>query len=323
VPTSNGSDIDRSVGQLAADLCWGAWAELGVSGWGRTHQQWAIDPEPLIIFTALIGEKERRLQDEAMDWCIHNWRSISQTRLRNLLRLQTDLDAWGPFAATVNARAGVRWPEATTERTSYRVTGRSTLRSLSEPSLVALRMRAMFGVGTRTEILRFLLLDPGSSASAVTLAAATSSAKRNVADECDRLAQAGVLSVRTVGNRFYYSLRHPSSLAHLVGSTPSIAPSWNALFRVVGTITALAGVAGEVSRDVLIVETHQAALAIEDDLGTLGIEGPERVSGAGLLEVWDRWATGAMGKFAAGGWPGAEPEPAVRPRPVVAASRQR
>ncbi len=39
MPTSK-----RSIQQQAVDLCWGAWSELGVSGWGRTKQNWAIDP---------------------------------------------------------------------------------------------------------------------------------------------------------------------------------------------------------------------------------------------------------------------------------------
>jgi len=30
---------------------------------------WAIDPEPLIVFTA-IADLDPRLRDEALDWCI-------------------------------------------------------------------------------------------------------------------------------------------------------------------------------------------------------------------------------------------------------------
>ena len=67
--SKNALEAER-IRQQALDLCWGAWAELGVSGWGRTHQDWAIDPEPLVVFTVAVAESDPRLRDEVMDWCI-------------------------------------------------------------------------------------------------------------------------------------------------------------------------------------------------------------------------------------------------------------
>jgi hypothetical protein len=306
MPTSRERRAAGGVSQQIRDLCWGAWVELGVSGWGRTHQNWAIDPEPLIIFTASVGHADPRLRDEATDWCIRNWRYVSGTRLRNILRLQPDDEAWGVFSATVNARAGVHWPAATNEHRAYRVTSRSTVRPLSEPSLVFLRMRAMFGVGARTEILRFFLLNPGSRVTAAALAEATNHAKRNIAEACDLLVQADVLSQRTVGNRFYFSLLNARAITTFVGATPSIAPDWNALLRVVGTIDTLSDRAREVSADVLVVEVHQAALEIGDDLDRLGIQGPHRIRGAAFLDVWNQWAAEVMTDIASGEWPWSE-----------------
>ena len=295
----------RDTTSLVTDLCWGAWSELGVSGWGRTHENWAIDPEPLIIFTSSIGSAEPRLRDEAMDWCIQNWRHISQARLGNVLRREPSLatDSWGTFAATVNARAGVHWPEATTERSHYRVTGRSTLRPLSEPSLVVLRMRAMFGVGARTEILRYFLFHPRSKTTASVLAQAAGYTKRNVAEACDLLVQAGLLTSRTVGNRFYYSLSDARTLAAFVGPIPELLPDWNALFRIAGTLRRLGDQAGEHSVDALVVETHQAAQDLEQDLDALDIEGPQRLRGARILDEWDRWSTALLSDIASGAWP--------------------
>ena len=37
------------VGEGALALAWSLWTELGVPGWSRRHQDWAIDPEPLIL----------------------------------------------------------------------------------------------------------------------------------------------------------------------------------------------------------------------------------------------------------------------------------
>ncbi len=74
--------------EQATALAWGAWVELGVSGWTDTHSDWAIDPEPLIVFTAFLGDEDARLRDEATDWCVRNWRYVSKTRLKNLVREQ-------------------------------------------------------------------------------------------------------------------------------------------------------------------------------------------------------------------------------------------
>ena len=89
-------------------LAWGAWTQLGVSGWTSTHGDWAVDPEPLILFTAWLGDADPRLRDEATDWCVQNWRHISKARLKNLLREQPDdvAAAFGEFGATVAAHAG-------------------------------------------------------------------------------------------------------------------------------------------------------------------------------------------------------------------------
>jgi hypothetical protein len=315
----------RSTSSLVTDLCWGAWSELGISGWGRTHENWAIDPEPLIVFTASNSGSDLRLRDEVMDWCIQNWRHVSQTRLRNVLRSEADLetDAWGTFAATVNARAGVRWPGATTERSSYRLTGRSILRSLSEPSLVFLRMRAMFGVGARTELLRYFLFNPRTKMTANALAEVNLYTKRSVAEACDLLVQADLLAAKTVGNRFYYSLTDAPTLAAFVGSTPEIAPDWNALLRVVRGMKRLSDETDELSVDALIVDTHQVARDIQEDLDVLGIESPRWLRGARILDEWDRWSQEIMTDLASGVWPTEAAESSVAVLPTIDARRPR
>ncbi len=302
--SKNALEAER-IRQQALDLCWGAWAELGVSGWGRTHQDWAIDPEPLVVFTVAVAESDPRLRDEVMDWCIRNWRHVSQTRLRHILMRQSEetLEDWGRFAATVNARAGTHWPRATTERTCYKLTGRSTLRPLTESSLVLLRMRAIFGLSARTEILRYFLFHPWERATAAMLAETANYAKRNIADACDVLVQAGVLSSKGVGNRFYFSLAPGDSLADFVGAMPDITPDWNALLRVVAVIVRVADDTEEVPHDALVVEVHQAIRAIEEDLDVLDIRVPRRPRGAAVLSEWSDWTGGVMKSLASGAWP--------------------
>ncbi|MGO8863408.1 MAG: hypothetical protein ACLQRH_22000 [Acidimicrobiales bacterium] len=180
----------------------------------------------------------------------------------------------------------------------------------------------MFGVSARTEILRFFLFHQQSKKTANSLAEVTQYTKRNVAEACDLLVQAGVLTAKTVGNRFYYSLRDPQALEGFVGSIPGIAPDWSALFRIVSEITTLNEMAEE-SADALVVETHQAAREIEKDLDVLGIEGPSWLRGAQILDEWDKWSTEVMTNLASGIWPTNEPRSSVSVIPTGVVRRSR
>ena len=217
----------------AIALAAGAWTQLGVSGWTATHADWAIDPEPLILFTAWLGDRDPRLRDEATDWCIQNSRYLSRGRLKNLIRVQPDdvQTRFGELAATVAAHTGVMWPGATTAR-PFEPSGRSRLSPLSRPSMAWIRLRAIFGVGAKAEVLRYLLSDNQGSVSLSRLSTVTAYSKRNLADECQALAEAGVLASRQQGNRFDYSLANRTELEAFVGTLPRHRPDWSAVFNV-------------------------------------------------------------------------------------------
>ena len=161
----------------------------------------------------------------------------------------------------------------------------------------------MFGIGARTEILRYFLFRPHSKMTTNALAEATAYTKRNVAEVCDLLVQADLLSAKAVGNRYYYSLTDLPALANFVGPIPEVVIDWNALLRVVGTIKTLSDATDELSLGVLTVETHAAARGIEEDLDVLGIDGPRQIRGSGILDEWDLWSAKVMAGVAAGIWP--------------------
>lgn len=303
--------------QLA--LLWGAWVELGVSGWQKTHGDWTVDPEPLIIATASLEDHDPRLRDEALDWCIHNWRYVSRVRLRNLLREQPRgvRDAWGPFAATVSHHAGVTWPEAT-DAFSYQVTGRSRMDTMEQPSRAWMRLRGMFGLGARTEILRFFL-SGHRRATVATIARDARYAKRVVADECDTLEKAGVLRAQHVANRFYYGLNRGQDLHAFVGEIAETRPDWSALFAVTSAFVALERASEKASSDVLMVEAYRVAQLLNDDLDALDIEerpqfGPPQTYWPALRDFAERYT----GAWAIGQWEPAESEVlAMKPRRVA------
>ncbi|MGI8792315.1 MAG: hypothetical protein ACR2H3_03940, partial [Acidimicrobiales bacterium] len=280
-------------------LASGAWAELGVSGWAATHHSWAIDAEPLIIFTAWLGDADRRMRDETTDWCIRNWRHISKTRLKNLLHAQPAevRAAFGEFSATVGEHASIAWPNATSAR-PFTMTGRSALPRLDRPSMAWLRLRAMFGVSARSEILRCFLSNNGDSIGVARLATLAGYGKRNVAEECDGLERAGLLSVRAQGNRFQYSLSRRRELEGLIGELPPHRPNWVALLNITRELVILERWAADGSPTTLPVHARSVVDRIGDDLDELGIEPP-----SDSVQPADLWpALRQLGRAHLGAW---------------------
>ena len=68
------------------NFLWRQWSALGVLGESRTEDVWALDPEPMLLFTLEMGRYEPRLFDEVMDWLIVNGKWIDIQRLRGILR---------------------------------------------------------------------------------------------------------------------------------------------------------------------------------------------------------------------------------------------
>lgn len=302
MPTSSRA---ASLADDAVRLAHGAWVQLGISGWGSTHDNWAIDPEPLILFTAWLDDEDPRLRDEARDWCIRNWRYVSKSRLRNLLREAPSAvqEPFGVFAATVSDHAGISWPGAAdAEAAPYTVTGKSERPDLHRPAMGWLRLRAIFGVGARTEILRCFLAVEGGAFSVSRLAKLTGYTKRNVADECDQLARAGLLSVRTRGSAFIYSLRRRSHLEALVGEVAPIRPHWPALLAVTRELVVLERRA-EDNPATVAVHAQRALGRMLSDLDELNLEGPsEALRGAALWPAIFDLGEHLLGAWAAGRW---------------------
>ena len=306
--TSRAQGRSDTFEQHAVALAWGAWTELGVSGWTRTHGDWAVDPEPLVLFTAQLGDADPRLRDEATDWCIHQWRFISRSRLRNLLAQQpaSVQTSFGEFAATVSAFAPVSWPGQTASR-PHRPADRSVLPPLERPSLVWLRLRAMFGLAARTEVLRFFLSARArTTASVARLAYATGYTKRNVAEEADTLQRAGVLGVRPVANRLEYFLARQPELEMFVGDLPRVRPNWTALLNISRELADLEARVGPVESATAPVNARQALGRIDGDLRELEIDPHlQDVHGEDLWPAIRAFGSQRLAAWSRGDWPDA------------------
>lgn len=297
------STCSRQFAENATALGWSLWTELGVSGWQRHHSSHAIDPEQLILFTAFLGDTDPRLRDEATDWCIEYGRYVSAARLRNLLAAQTPAvrAAFGQTAATVNAHSGLRWPGATRAR-AFERTGRSAVPSFGAPSLVVLRLRALFGVGARAEVLRAYLQDPSARLSAAEAADEASYTKRNMAEALGALQMAGLLEAHAVRNRRLYGLADTAWLAALPGDLPDTFPRWSSIFRILEVLGTSARQAETLPERAQTVEAVDALRSLRGDLWQVGVRLSEREQSVDAwptlqmlaVDLSKTWAVGAV-----------------------------
>ena len=225
------------------DLLWSQWHELGVAATvPRRFSDDFIDPEPLVAFTATHSDLDPRLRDESIDWVLRYGTYVSKARLKNVLADQGLLEdaRFREYAATVNAHGRAEWPAAGARPLAFRPRARSLLHDLERPALVSLRIRAIFGVGARAELIRVFLARPSLAMTAADLSGETSYGKRNVLNELEPLRFAGVVTSFRAVNADRFSLAKVDQLGGLVGPLPQRFSRWTQTFAVLHELLELA-----------------------------------------------------------------------------------
>jgi hypothetical protein len=273
------------------DVAWSQWTALGVAGAGAASED-AVDLEALLILTAELANDDPRLRDEALDWCSRYHGYISKPRLKQLLRRSQPVtqSSFGGFASALERFVSGRWPAASSVTSKARVpsslSGKSLLPALVRPPLLSLRLRALFGVGARADVIGAVLLRSSGDFGASDLAFVGYS-KRNLADALDMLAGAGLFRSARVGNRVRFSWRRHEALSALLEPLPVRIPPWSARFRLVSACLAFATRTQGKSERLRHVEAVRCLREISGDLQALGIEAPTATDLAGpALEDW-------------------------------------
>ena len=220
----------------ALSFLWDQWTQLGLSGQRGKGDRRVIDPEALLLLGLRVGPRDARLFGEMLDWVRVNGRLISVKRLRNLSgdeRTRRLADAALAWAGThepalqlwaksmprpkpkgeleslgnrlvqrtdpVFAAFGFSWPDTPPS-------GKSMGADLAAPAALALRLRALFGVGARAEVIRYLYTTDRPESSVADVARVAGFGKRNIHDALAELASAGAIRQITRGNGFRCSL---------------------------------------------------------------------------------------------------------------------
>lgn len=233
----NTSDVLDELTERAVALAWSLWAELGVSSWWRAHEEWAVELEPLVAFTAILREHDPRLFGEAVDWCVANDRFVSLKQYRHVVN-----DAqWpyvgpiGDFGATVAAHTKRRWPFHGQPATQ-RLSGKSASPDLTTPSTLGLRLRAIMGVSARAEIIRVMLVSPRKTWTVRQVSDRVAYTQRQISSDMDMLAAGGVVT-RETGSPAHFVIADPRRLISLFGPLPKHVLNWGPTFAVLHGVT--------------------------------------------------------------------------------------
>jgi hypothetical protein len=335
------SELRVTVADRLHAFAWNEWAQMGVLADARRESPWATDPEALLLFTFQVSRGDARLFGETLDWLARNASLISIQRFRNHYASDDDEQlgeaAIGWLSREVPAhlrprearRAGnperlfydARTPsdpdpafleqgflKPATERSR-----KSRPPDLTKPINFAFRLRRGFGVGSRAEVMRFLLTATRESRVAsrplfTTLAVADAAGfvKRNVQETLNSLAAAGWIEHVIRGNEHLFGIDADQwrSVAWRSDSPLPVYRDWANVLKALSELHRWLNDSGvdDLSPYMQASEARRLVAKIAPSLGYAGIPTTARPSaeGAGYWKVFVDWVEQVLAALEAG-----------------------
>ena len=247
------------------ELLWKQWTLLGVAGQSKAQDNFVLDPEALLIFSAHFGRFDQRLYDLVIDWLQCNGESINLPRLKALLKRFADADRnslgfitasvklkkWNAFAKTLipeNAEVEpmffanefVPQPDETALRYGFKrnryVPGNKVMPfSTQGNASLLLRLRGAFGMSARAEAILTMLNKDFCRIQDVADAGGFSWKAAN--DVLDELCTSGVAVTLDKNKRGRtYFLKDVSTMHSLFGVDTVKFPDWLTVFEMLSTV---------------------------------------------------------------------------------------
>lgn len=287
---------------LATDLAWSLWGELGVPSVVRNHPCVVVDPEPLILASPLIAQHDARLRDEVWRWCAAHADRISTSRLKGLAkRARPEVQgAFAALAATLAATTPVKWPHPpdTAPWPRHPKPKPCTLH-LERPSLLALRTRAMVGVGARADVLTAMLglTDRWTRASSLDHLGYS---KRNVSRVLNDLAEAGLLQQRGERNTLTFRVAERAPWESLLRTEDLTWQRWDLVLELVFALLELETLADK-PKAVQRVEGTKAQVELNAVASNLDLPSPPDIRGSDApVDLLLRWGEARLSIWTAG-----------------------
>lgn len=248
------ADFRESLLDAVLEMLWAHWTTLGVLARARLIQKWPVDPEALVVATIFFGRYDPRLFDAFIEWWAENSQWISSTRLQRIARSLSDEDRNVLTAVAESVllqQNGQRWQRLLSgvrkktdlvQTPLFRLKNDSPLpmvgtpdpnflnRGFLRPRLerrrvveavdphrlgnLRIRLRGLFGLTSRAEILLFLLAHDLGHARLI--ARQTHYAYAPVTRATKQMTVAGFLTERRMGREVEYALRRNNEWAEVL-----------------------------------------------------------------------------------------------------------
>lgn len=282
-------DTVRRIGGLAVEAAteaaWAQWAALGaaVTSGRAPASRSVVDPEALVLVSLAMAGHERRLWDVLHGWAHEGARLLSVQRVQGLSSHYPAEASGrvGDFARFAVEAGDRRWTRLARDAQAGSVAPRGkafgTLHLMAGPALM-LRLRAGLGVGSRADVLTYLLAERGAPRSVKAAVFATAYTDRAVRTSLEEMSRAGLLGERsgrpasyTADPRVWGPLLGLAGRGTPEGAAFAEVPSWRAWSTVYAFLLAVADWAHGAaqtewseyvvgSRARTLVEAHEASL---------------------------------------------------------------
>ncbi len=239
---------------------WHQWSALGVSGHARTSDDWLIDPEALLLFSTAVARYDARLFDEILDWLQLNADALNLQRLARLQKDHTLGDAsvlaamatqltharahpkWRTVAARVPRpdssaparplfshlpapiRTDALWLAWGWQRPPVELRGLSQTPRPDQPATFLFKLRALFGLQTRAEVMAWLLAH--ASGHPADIARATGYFRGSIQAVLNELAASGHVYALRTGREKNFGLHRDEWRFLLTWSETKDFPRW-------------------------------------------------------------------------------------------------
>jgi len=252
------TEFKNTVLNRLLDLLWRQWTAIGVSGHSSNEESSVVDPEPLLMLTLTVARYDARLFDEVMDWLDVNGEFLNVQRLQNLAK-EYDYEAKAQLSSVAQilgtrSSYALKWNKLASEyshkepvslffmkdgrpmplpaamddtfrnhgllRPVYKSKGLSQSFPWEGMPALLLRLRALFGVNLRCEIL--CLLGSVDEIHPSLIARLIGQAPRTTQNLLAGMVHSGAVQVRTRAREKFYSLSRDTldNLLRPEGPTP-------------------------------------------------------------------------------------------------------
>ena len=261
--------------EAVLDLLWSQWTALGIPGQESIPEsETVLDPEALLVFSAGFARMDQRLYDLILDWLRLHSAQINLQRLKALhagaewrdtaslgyicsVIAETDPVRWRKFAESCSGAASDppaalfydrdQEPEKFIPgrdplalrcgflRNIRRESSKISARLPNTPATLLLRMRGIFGVSARAEVI--LILAVSSLCRVQEIALRSGFIWKSVQDVLEELASGGfVSSVEGPGRGKQYFLTDPERVLRLFDLGAPVFWNWPNLYDAVGLL---------------------------------------------------------------------------------------